>query len=151
MGLWPEETIADFWNTLYLCLPVRPAKAVPELGPMSSAIDFATKPTINFLGVMARWPASAQTWTQTWILQPDQRAVKVLSRNISKCTEWFRRQLRVRRVVPTQPQATGKARPIWQLLFVFWKLQRAAGPSLGQEKLWDNNGIDSDSDQKISH
>ena len=57
-------------NTLYLCLPIQPAQAVPEHCSKSSAIDFAVK-TFNYLieypsGVIARWLAGAWTWNQTW-------------------------------------------------------------------------------------
>ena len=37
--------------------------------PAATAADF---------GEIARWPAGAQTWTQTWTLPPDQRVLKVL-------------------------------------------------------------------------
>ena len=39
-------------------------------------------PNLQFRGTafgeIARWPGGAQTWTQTWTLQADQRVVKVL-------------------------------------------------------------------------
>ena len=66
-------------SALCLCLPVQPAQAVLEPGPKSSDIDFEVK-TFDFLleqpsGVIARWLAGAQTWTQTLTLSPDQRFV----------------------------------------------------------------------------
>ena len=69
--------------SLCLCLPVRPAQTVLEHCPKSLAIDFAVK-TFDCLleqpsGVIARWPAGARTWTQTWTLPPDQWVVVVLS------------------------------------------------------------------------
>ena len=75
-------------NTLYFCLPVRPAQAVLYLCPKSIAIDFAVKPVTVVIfwnslhcpsGVIAKWQPGAQTGTQTWTLQPDQQAVKVIS------------------------------------------------------------------------
>ena len=94
-------------NALWLCLPVRPAQAVPERGPKShwfgsqifqlSAIDLEVRsfdwPLIwksdlsivfsnslrEWLPDDRHWSAGAQTWTQTWTLQPDQWVVEVLS------------------------------------------------------------------------
>ena len=68
---------------LVLARPTRPNWAVPERWPKSSTIDFAVK-TFDCLlekplGVIARWPEGARSWTQTWTLPPDQWAVKILS------------------------------------------------------------------------
>ena len=73
-------------NSLCLCLPllpVHPAQALLELGPKSLAIDFAVK-TFDCLldwplAVIARWPAGAWSWTQTWTLQPEQWVVEIWS------------------------------------------------------------------------
>ena len=35
-------------------------------------------PSGTAFGEIARWPAGARTWTQTWTVPPDQRVVKVL-------------------------------------------------------------------------
>ena len=54
----------------------RSSYAVTECGPKSFVIDFAVK-TFDCIileypsGVIAKWPAAAQTWTQTLALQPD--------------------------------------------------------------------------------
>ena len=68
-------------SALCLCLPLQPAQAVLEPGPKSSDIDFEVK-TFDFLleqpsGVIARWLAGAQTWTQNITLPPDQRFVEI--------------------------------------------------------------------------
>ena len=60
---------------------VQLAKAMPDRCPKSLAIAFAVK-TFDCLlarpsGAIARWPAGAWTWTQTWTLPPDQQVVKV--------------------------------------------------------------------------
>ena len=57
-------------------------KQCQSAAPRAWPLVLPSKPSIVLeqpLGVIARWPAGAQTWTQTWTLLPDQRAVKVLS------------------------------------------------------------------------
>ena len=72
------------WNALCLCSPVRPAQVVPgaaqELGRWFCPLNLRL-PSGTAFGEIARWPAGAQTWTQTWTLPPDQLVVtwKVLS------------------------------------------------------------------------
>ena len=54
-----------------------------KLSNFNLAIDFEVKTCdclVKYpLGVIARWQAGAQTWTQTWTLQRDQQVVKFLS------------------------------------------------------------------------
>ena len=75
-------------NTLCLCLPVLPTKAVSERCTISLAINFEVKAFYCFLEqpleVMARWPAGAQKWIQTWILQPDQQVANIYLQNLCK-------------------------------------------------------------------
>ena len=72
-------------NALCLCSPVRPPKLYLSVAPRAWPLNLQSKPSIIFWnslrdsGVIARWPAGAWTWTQTWTLQPDQWVVMVLS------------------------------------------------------------------------
>ena len=66
-----------------LARPTRPSRAgdwSQELGCWFGPLSLWL-PSGPAFGKIARWPAGAQTWTQTWTLPPDRRVqvVKVLS------------------------------------------------------------------------
>ena len=70
-----QEQLLLTWKRPLFALTRPTAQAVPECSPKSSSIEFAIKNFVCLLeepsGRIDRWQAGAQTWTQTWTLQPD--------------------------------------------------------------------------------
>ena len=65
---------------LVLASPARASRAgvqPQELGSWFCPLNLRL-PSGSAFGEIARWPALAWTWTQTWTVPPDQRVVKVL-------------------------------------------------------------------------
>ena len=79
----PAETAAE--TTCVCARPSNPPEQSRRLASKAWPLIWPSKPLITFWTSLrrdiARWPAGAQTWTQTWTLPPDRRVqvVKVLS------------------------------------------------------------------------
>ena len=78
---WLQPTPSRKRPVFVLAGPTRPISAVEqpqELGRWYCPLNLQFRSGTAFEEI-ARWQAGAQTWTQPWTLQPDQRVVKILS------------------------------------------------------------------------
>ena len=81
----PAATAADSETPCVCACPSDPRKQSRSLGELPQELGRWYCPSNSRLlsgtafGEIARWPAGAQTWTQTWTLPPHQRIGKVLS------------------------------------------------------------------------